>query len=822
MTSDGDKDICMKRWCTQWVVLCILAPGHQSAIDGREAGEEQQLITVLQSDCSPQEKDAACARLKRVGTARSVPALTALLCDEQLSHSARYVLESMPGDKAEQALIDALGKTQGLTKVGLIGSLGVRGEEQAVPTLAKSLADSDAQVASAAALALGKIAGPEALKALEGSLATSADPVHSAVVDAVLASTHRLLVLGDRAGALAIFRRLYDTEKKASVRQAAFRGMICASGRRAVDLMTAAIAGGDGASQAAAIQLVHEIDDPTATASLVKLLPKVNPVVQAALIDGLAQRGDASAGPAVAALAASGDPVVRLSAVKAVGVLGDASAVPMLAETAASSSGDIQEAARQSLVQLHGGDVTGALLAPLASAKPAVQVELARAIGERADTSALPRLFELAQGGPEAARTAAYRALGMLAGAAQVDPMVRLVMEAKGDAARTEAGQALGSVCQRLQSRRADLGVGAVVKGLEAGDPETRVVLLRVCSGLIHPAIREALRKAASDADRRIRAAACRAMCETRDTELLPDLVKMASTDGEANVCVLAIRGGVRLTAQESGRLSASQRLDALKALLDCATRVEEKRLVLSGLAGIPDPDALGLIVPLLDHADVQQEAAQAATQIAAATAATQSAAVSAAMKKVLAVSSDGAVRRAADAVLKQIDAMAGFATAWQVAGPYRENGKDYAALFEIAFAPEKPDTQGVTWRPLPAGTDAARPWLMDLVKALGGEQCVAYARTRVYSETEQAAILELGSDDGVKVWLNGILAYANNTARPITPGSDQVNVTLRRGWNGLLLKVTQNTGGWEFCARFVKPDGSALEGLRLDASGDG
>ena len=804
------------------MVLCILAPGLPVAPGGGEAGEEQQLIAVLQSDRPAQEKDAACAKLKRVGTARSVPALTALLCDEQLSHSARYVLESMPGDEAEQALIEALDKTRGLTQVGLIGSLGVRGEGQAVPSLAKGLADSDAQVASAAALALGKIAGPEALKALEGSLATSTDRVRVAVADAMLASAHRLLVLGDRASALAVFRRLYDTEKKDSVRQAAFRGMICASGEHAVDLLTAAIAGGEGVSQTAAIQRVHEIDAPTATASLVRLLPEVNPAVQAALIEGLAQRGDASAGPAVAALAASDDPAVRLSAVRAVGILGDASAVPMLAETAASSSGDIQKAARQSLVQLQGGNVTDALLALLVSGRPAVQVELARAIGERADTGALPRLFELAQRGPEAARTAAYRALGTLAGAAQVDPMVRLVMEAKEDAARMEAGEALGSACQRLQSRRADLDVGAIAKGLEAGEPETRVVLLGVCGGLVHPAIREALRKAASDADRRIRAAACRAMCETRDTELLPDLVKMASTDGEANVRVLAIRGGVRLTApDESGRLSASQRLDALRALLACATRVEEKRLVLSGLAGIPDPNAFGLVIPLLDHADIQQEAAQAATQIAVATAAARDASVGAAMKKVLAVSSDGAVRGAAEAVLKQIDAVAGFVTTWQTAGPFRENGKDYAALFEIAFAPEGPDAQGVAWRPLPAGSDAARPWSMDLLKALGGEQCVAYARTRIYSGAEQAAILELGSDDGVKVWLNGILVHANNTARALTPGSDKVNVSLRRGWNGLLLKVTQNTGGWEFSARFVKPDGSALDGLRLDASGD-
>src|SRR5215470_14634695 len=64
-----------------------------------EQNEEQQLIRLLQSNASPREKDAACTRLKRIGTEHSIPALAALLTDDQLSHSARYALESMPYPK---------------------------------------------------------------------------------------------------------------------------------------------------------------------------------------------------------------------------------------------------------------------------------------------------------------------------------------------------------------------------------------------------------------------------------------------------------------------------------------------------------------------------------------------------------------------------------------------------------------------------------------------------------------------------------------------------------------------------------------------------
>jgi hypothetical protein len=78
---------------------------------------------------------------------------------------------------------------------------------------------------------------------------------------------------------------------------------------------------------------------------------------------------------------------------------------------------------------------------------------------------------------------------------------------------------------------------------------------------------------------------------------------------------------------------------------------------------------------------------------------------------------------------------------------------------------------------------------------------------------------LELGSDDGVKVWVNDKEVYAVNASRALQPGSDKVKLPLHSGWNSLMLKITQNNQGWEFCARLVKPDGSHLEGIECDGS---
>ena len=46
----------------------------------------------------------------------------------------------------------------------------------------------------------------------------------------------------------------------------------------------------------------------------------------------------------------------------------------------------------------------------------------------------------------------------------------------------------------------------------------------------------------------------------------------------------------------------------------------------------------------------------------------------------------------------------------------------------------------------------------------------------------------------------------------------DIVDVHLKAGWNDVMLKVVNHEAGWAFCCRFRKPDGTAIEGLKVEA----
>jgi len=140
----------------------------------------------------------------------------------------------------------------------------------------------------------------------------------------------------------------------------------------------------------------------------------------------------------------------------------------------------------------------------------------------------------------------------------------------------------------------------------------------------------------------------------------------------------------------------------------------------------------------------------------------------------------------------------------WEVAGPYAQKDKDCMELLDIPFGPER-SRADIEWRPVPIKSLGKHPAYLDLSKTLkGGEQTVAYVRTQDESPSRMQARLEIYSDDGVKAWLNGQLIHENNIMRGIASQPDTVEVTLKKGANHLMLKVTQNDGPWGAVVQYV------------------
>jgi glucose/arabinose dehydrogenase len=151
----------------------------------------------------------------------------------------------------------------------------------------------------------------------------------------------------------------------------------------------------------------------------------------------------------------------------------------------------------------------------------------------------------------------------------------------------------------------------------------------------------------------------------------------------------------------------------------------------------------------------------------------------------------------------------------WYVVGPFDNTGRDKHG---VAYPPERepsdpaagPDAwpayegkggRPVRWERLP-GID----WERIELKRSGDETFDTDAIAYLYRECEAPAAGELtvetGSDDGLKVWLNGRLLVDADVYRGFNVQDHVVTLPLRAGRNRLLVKVTQGVGGWEFQMR--------------------
>jgi hypothetical protein len=94
-------------------------------------------------------------------------------------------------------------------------------------------------------------------------------------------------------------------------------------------------------------------------------------------------------------------------------------------------------------------------------------------------------------------------------------------------------------------------------------------------------------------------------------------------------------------------------------------------------------------------------------------------------------------------------------------------------------------------------------------------EQVLVYGLVYLFSPDDRRTSVLLGSDDGVRVWVNDELVHTNPSYRAAEPDQDRIWVNLKKGWNKVQIKVLQGAGGWGYYLRFSDPKGELRWGLR-------
>ncbi len=91
-------------------------------------------------------------------------------------------------------------------------------------------------------------------------------------------------------------------------------------------------------------------------------------------------------------------------------------------------------------------------------------------------------------------------------------------------------------------------------------------------------------------------------------------------------------------------------------------------------------------------------------------------------------------------------------------------------------------------------------------------EHATAYALRTITCDEPRTVTILSGSDDALRLWLNGELIQHILQCRAATPDSDSVQVTLHKGANTLLAEISNADGDWSFILRLTDQNNNPLE----------
>ena len=614
--------------------------------------EVDKLVAVIKSNAELKEKMDACRLLSIVGTKEAIAPLAALLGDEQLSHMARYGLEPIPDPAVDEALRNALGKVKGRPLVGVIGSIGVRRDAQAVQPLMEILMNSEVnpEAKCAALRALGRIGTMEAAEVLKESINQAPPEGLPDVYEGLFRCAERFASEGNRNAAIDIYDILREQDAPHQVRAGALRGAILVSSN-GLRLLQQNLSSDDYILFSAAVQTAQELTGTGVTKALTGGLNQLPADNQILVIQTLGKRGDAEALPALFTLAMNGAKSVRIAAIQAMSEIGDAAAVPVLVEVINDSDSEISQAAQESLASVPGHQADQAVTEMINSRQVSQRLVALELVSRRRMTSSIPALLKAAADNDQKIRSSALRKVGELGSLNELPALLDLLIQFKSSQDVEAVKRSLSAICtksdnpEKYTTRLTDL-LGRV-------QPMQKVALLHVLGVIGGADSLDAVRAEVTNPNEVVREAAISALCSWKTADAAPHLLALAKDSPFSSRKTATLRGYINLIRDEN--LSTVKKLEMCREATGLIQRNEEKKLLLGVLGTVPSVEALSMAMTYMADPLVRNEACFSVVAISEKIVLQNPEAVTEAIGKVLEATKNRNVTRRAEQVLNKV-----------------------------------------------------------------------------------------------------------------------------------------------------------------------
>jgi HEAT repeats len=279
------------------------------------------------------------------------------------------------------------------------------------------------------------------------------------------------------------------------------------------------------------------------------------------------------------------------------------------------TSPEERQAIGVALVSLQGqGTTDQAIVAELKSSPADVKVRLCSVLALRGARGAMPALLAETGSSDTAIAGAAFHALGLIAGPADLPTLLQSLVDLRADGARAEAETATARVLSKVTdvSQRSDAVRAELAR---RSDIESRCSLLRLLPNAADANSLAVVKVACRDQEPRIREAAVRALADWPDATAWDTLLAIYRQPESESQRTLALGALVRLTNDLNAKPDAAL-MERYRHLFAGARSDDERKLILSALAGAAHPDALPIAMSLVSNSGVRAEAELAVKKI--------------------------------------------------------------------------------------------------------------------------------------------------------------------------------------------------------------
>ncbi len=599
--------------------VCLLASSASFAADttfGVSPEKEKALIAILRSDAPAAEKALACKQLAVDGSSASVADLGKLLPDIQLSSWARIALEAIPGPESVDVLRRACASLSGKLLVGTLNSIGVRRDAASIEILTKYLQDKDPEVASAAAVALGRIGTQAAAKPLRQSLSSAQGAVRSSVAEGCILCAERLHADGKSAEAAELYDAVRTSEVPKQRVLEATRGAILARQQAGLKLLGEILQSSDKKLFQLALTVSREFPGTEIDTLLAAELNRANAEKAALIVCAMADRPKTVIVSAVLKAAEQGPPSVRLAAITALGRVGDASCLSVLLATAIEPDASLSQAAKGTLADLSGEKVNAQIVSLLPQAKAGAYPLLIEIIGQRR-IEATPALLKALTHSEKAVRSAALVALGETVTLKDLPVLISQVVSPTDTSNPEEtlvAHGALKAASVRMPDREACAALLAQAVEKTSSIP-TKVTLLEILGAVGGTKALATIGLAAKTAEPKLQDTSTRLLGEWMTQDAAPVLLDLAHSKDLAQYQVRALRGYIRIARQFV--LPEAERNEMCRKAFEASRQPAEKKMVLEVLKRYPSSESLALSIAAMKIPELKEDATAATLAIA-------------------------------------------------------------------------------------------------------------------------------------------------------------------------------------------------------------